>query len=100
MSCQSHQLAERVQKMSLNLRQSSKDVRNMTRELADFTAKEILAEFDNDSEKCLISLHRKDVGPEFLSSCVEKVKHLTEVSNSLFRKIENVIVSLSIHNLS
>jgi len=78
MSCQSHQLAERVQKMSLNLRQSTKDVRNMTRELADFTAKEILAEFDNDSEKCLISLHRKDVGPEFLSSCVEKVKHLTE----------------------
>ena len=76
MSCQSHQLSDRIEKNNLNLRQSVKDVRNFTRELAEFTAAELAT---NPTGK-FIHHHRKDVGPEFLTACAEKLKHLVDVT--------------------
>ena len=59
--------------MSLNLRQSQKDLKNLTREIADFSAQELIREIGNEK---LLKLHRKDVGPDFLTSAAEKLKHL------------------------
>ena len=80
MSCQSHQLSDRIDKMSLNVRQTTKDVRNFTRELAEFTAKQLENDAKNLNEK-IIRHHRKDVGPEFLTACADKLKHLVDVSS-------------------
>ena len=79
MSCQSHQLSDRIDKMTLNVRQSTKDVRNFTRELAEFTANQLENNAKNLTEK-VIRHHRKDVGPEFLVACAEKLKHLVDVN--------------------
>ena len=73
LSCQPGQLSERIEKMSLNLRQSQKELKNLTREIADFSAQELIREIGNEK---LLKLHRKDVGPDFLTSAAEKLKHL------------------------
>ena len=73
LSCQPTQLSERIEKMSLNLRQTQKELKNLTREIADFSAQDLIRQMGDEK---LIKLHRKDVGPDFLTSAAEKLKHL------------------------
>ena len=81
LSCQPNQLAERIEKMTLNLRQTTKDSKNFTRELAVLCAKELLLSSETLGNDKLITLHRKDMGPDFLGTCAGELQSLTKVRN-------------------